>query len=227
MSDLPFSIVDICFVAILVVSGILAYMRGFVREVLAVAAWVGATFATLYAYPHLQPLARENIANAMLADMTTGAVLFIVTLIALSALGQFVSRGVRDSAAGSFDRSLGFAFGVLRGAILVSLMYLSAAWFWGRDDLPAAVTEAKTFPLIEGGAEILLALVPEDAREAAEDATGMVKDKTDSALRAEEALKGLIQPKPDARRVIEGGPGSPGYGQSERSEMQRLIESKQ
>ena len=33
MSSLPFGIIDICFVAILVVSGILAYIRGFVREV--------------------------------------------------------------------------------------------------------------------------------------------------------------------------------------------------
>ena len=68
MSSLPFGIIDICFVAILVISGILAYIRGFVREVLSVAAWVGATFVTLYGYPHLQPIAREHIENRMLAD---------------------------------------------------------------------------------------------------------------------------------------------------------------
>ena len=164
MSDLPFGIIDVCFVIILVISGILAYLRGFVREVLSVAAWVGAAFATLYGYTYVQPYAQEFIDNRMLADMAAGGSLFIGTLILFSVLAGLASSGIRDSAASSFDRSLGFAFGVLRGVILVSLLYLSAAWFWGRDDLPDVVTEARTFPLIEGSAEILLALVPEEAR---------------------------------------------------------------
>lgn len=227
MSSLPFGIIDICFVVILVISGVLAYLRGFVREVLSVAAWIGATFATLYGYPYVQPHTQELIENRMLADMAAGGLLFIGSLILFSILAQLASRGVRDSAASSFDRSLGFAFGVLRGVILVSLLYLSAAWFWGRDDLPDVVTEARTFPLIEGSAEILLALVPEEARESAEEATGMMKDKTDRAINAEQTLRGLIQPKPDTNQKTQGGRSTSGYGKSERSEMQRLIESKQ
>lgn len=226
MSSLPFGIIDVCFVGILVISGILAYIRGFVREVLAVAAWVGAALITLYAYPHIQPLAREYIDNRMVADLTAGGALFVVSMIVLTSIAHVIGRSVRESAASSFDRSMGFAFGVLRGVVLVSLLYLSAVWFWnGRENLPESVTEARTFPLIEGSADLLLALVPEKARESTEKATGMAKDKVDRALKAEETLRGLIQPKPDTQ----GGPGrgKSGYGESERNEMQRLIESKQ
>ncbi|MPY74546.1 MAG: CvpA family protein [Alphaproteobacteria bacterium] len=227
MSSLPFGIIDICFVAILVISGILAYIRGFVREVLSVAAWVGATFVTLYGYPHLQPIAREHIENRMLADGAAGGLLFVGSLIIFSIVASVLSRSVRESAASGFDRSLGFAFGVLRGVILISLLYLSAAWFWDRDKLPSAVLEARTFPLIDGSAQILLSLVPNDARQSAEKATGIAKDATDRAINAERTLRGLMQPQPENKPVTEGGPGQSGYGKSERSEMQRLIESKQ
>jgi membrane protein required for colicin V production len=226
MSSLPFGIVDICFVAILVISGVLAYIRGFVREVLSVAAWVGAAFVTLYGYPHLQPYTKEYIANPMVADLVTGGVLFVGSMIVFSLVASGVARGVRESSASGFDRSLGFAFGVLRGVVLVSLLYLSAAWFW-QDDLPKSVTEAKTYPLIDGSTQILLSLVPDETRESAEKATGIARDTADRAINAEKAYRGLIEPKPEHKPVTEGGPGQRGYGQSERNEMQRLIESKQ
>ncbi|MEM9683231.1 MAG: CvpA family protein [Pseudomonadota bacterium] len=226
MSSLPFGIVDICFVAILVISGILAYIRGFVREVLSVAAWVGAAFVTLYGYRHLQPHAQEYIENPMIADLATGGVLFIGSLIVFSIIASLVSSGVRESAASGFDRSLGFVFGVVRGVVLVSLLYLSAAWFW-QDDLPDTITEARTFPLIDGSTQILLSMVPEDTRESAEKATGVAKDTADRAISAEKTLRGLMEPKPENKPATESGPGQRGYGQSERNEMQRLIESNQ
>ena len=227
MNSLPFGIIDICFVAILVISGILAYIRGFVREVLSVAAWVGAAFVTLYGYPHVQPIARAHIDNRMIADLAAGGLLFVGSLIIFSVVASVLSHSVRESAASGFDRSLGFLFGVLRGVVLVSLLYLSAAWFWDRDKLPSAVLEARTYPLIDGSAQILLALVPDDARQSAEEATGMAKDAADRAVNAERALRGLMDPQPENKPTTNGGPGQRGYGQSERSEMQRLIESKQ
>lgn len=226
MSSLPFGIIDICFVAILVISGILAYIRGFVREVLSVAAWVGAAFVTLYGYRHLQPYTKEYIENPMVADLVTGGALFIGSMIVFSLIASGIARGVRESAASGFDRSLGFAFGVLRGVVLVSLLYLSAAWFW-QDKLPKSITEARTYPLIDGSTQILLSMIPDETRESAEKATGIAKDTADRAINAEKTLRGLMQPKPESKPVTDGGPGQRGYGQSERSEMQRLIESKQ
>jgi membrane protein required for colicin V production len=226
MSGLPFGIVDICFVAILVISGILAYIRGFVREVLSVAAWVGAAFVTLYGYRPLQPVSHQYIANPMVADLVTGAVLFVGSLIVFSLVASVLSRSVRESAASGFDRALGFAFGVLRGVVLVCLLYLSAAWFFP-DDMPPAITEARTFPLIDGSTQVLLALVPEETRESAEQATGVAKDTADRAINAEKAVRGLMAPTPQNDPKAADSPGQSGYGKSERNEMQRLIESKQ
>ena len=57
--------------------------------------------------------------------------------------------------------------------------------------------------------------------------THLTTDVLHRALNAEQTLRGLIQPKPDAKQKIQGGRSNSGYGKSERSEMQRLIESKQ
>jgi membrane protein required for colicin V production len=230
MSSLPFGIIDICFVAILVISGILAYIRGFVREVLSVAAWVGAALVTLYGYHYVQPYAHRYIENEAIANAAAGGVLFIGSLIVFSVIASALSRSVRESAASGFDRSLGFAFGVLRGVVLVSLLYLSAAAFWDHDKMPSAILKARTYPLIDGSAKILLALVPDHARRSAEKATGMAKDTSDRAISAERAFHGLMQPQPQSAPrppATNGGSGTTGYDRSERNEMQRLIESKQ
>jgi len=181
---------------------------------------------TLYGYRPLQPVSHKYIENPMVADLVTGGVLFIGSLIVFSLIASVLSRSVRESAASGFDRALGFAFGVVRGVVLVCLLYLSAAWFW-QNNLPPAITQARTFPLIDGSTQILLALVPDETRESAEKATGIAKETADRAINAEKAVRGLMAPTPESAPATSGGPGQSGYGQSERSEMQRLIESKQ
>ena len=69
--------------------------------------------------------------------------------------------------------------------------------------------------------------VPDETRDSAEKATGIAKDTADRAINAEKAVRGLMAPKPENAPATNGGPGQAGYGQSERNEMQRLIESKQ
>src|SRR3546814_1784911 len=55
MDSLPINLADLIVIVVLLVSGVFAFVRGFVHEVLAIASWVGAAFVTLYAYPLVQP----------------------------------------------------------------------------------------------------------------------------------------------------------------------------
>ena len=117
MDNLPFSTADISVVVILLVSAVLAYARGFVHEVLAVTAWIGAAFATIYALPYLQPLSRdllkpepgllfELVPLETVVDIATGVVVFVVTLVTLSAISRAISRRIRESTLNLLDRSL-------------------------------------------------------------------------------------------------------------------------
>jgi len=156
--------VDIAVIAVILISAVIALARGLVHEVLSVTAWVGAAAATIFGFPLFRPLARQYIKTTLIADVVTGVVIFVVTLIVLSIISHALSRQVRESALGALDRSLGLVFGVVRGAIVVSLAYLIFQWAEpNRAEWPGWITEAKSAPLLAKGAALLARALPKEA----------------------------------------------------------------
>ena len=174
MEGLPINATDLGVLAVLAVPGLLAFARGFLREVLSVGAWVGAAAATIYGLEPARPLARQYIAEPLLADGITGVVIFVATLGLLSALSHALSRNVRDSALGAIDRSFGLLFGLLRGAVVVCGLWLLFALFVAPADRPAWITEARSLPLVEAGAKVILDLLPGAAVEKGSEMLGDV-----------------------------------------------------
>jgi membrane protein required for colicin V production len=228
MTSTPINPTDIAVLAILFLSAILAFARGFVREALSVLAWVGAGTAAWYAYPHVQPLVRQYVASDAVANGVAAAGTFLVVLILLSIVASRIAGSVRGSALSAVDRSLGFLFGLLRGAVLVCLGYVLLTMVYPDPvDHPAWVREARTMPAIQNGAERLKRLVPDRGRtEAQERAAAAVESARVRAVRAaeEEALKRLSSPVPHAAKASVSG-SEPGYKLQERSGLDRLIES--
>ena len=114
--------------AILVISGIFAYIRGFVHELLTLAAWAGAALTTLYGFEYVVPYARDLVTVQAVADIGTGLIIFVAVLVVLTVLTRLLARRVQDSSLSTLDRSLGLVFGVLRGALLLSFMWVLVAW---------------------------------------------------------------------------------------------------
>jgi membrane protein required for colicin V production len=202
MESLPINITDLIVVAILLISGILAFFRGLVHEVLSVSAWIGAGFATLYGYPLLTPYIMKVISSELVAQIVSGVVVFIGVLIIISLISHGLSKRVKQSALGALDRSLGFVFGLVRGAVLVCLCWLLLSWVLPAEERPEWVQEAKSLPLIEVGAEALAALVPEDIRE--------------------ESIEAVERPRNDGRGGAREGPGrgGPSDGRDDRAAQQ-------
>ena len=115
MEGLPVNIADIGILAILLISGVFAFVRGFVHELLAVIAWVGAAAATLYGIDLATPFARQLTTMQPVADIGAGVVIFLVVLVVLTILTRMVSKRVQASSLSTLDRSLGLLFGILRG----------------------------------------------------------------------------------------------------------------
>jgi hypothetical protein len=88
---------------------------------LSIVSWVGATFATLYGFPLVQPYARAVIPIELLADVIAGVVIFIVVLVVLSIATRVVANFIQESSLGPLDRSLGLVFGLLRGFVIACL----------------------------------------------------------------------------------------------------------
>jgi len=216
MEAFPFAIADIVIAGVLLVSALLAYLRGLVKEVLAVGAWVGASFATVYGFSIAKPYVQQVISVELFANIVTGLGIFIVTLILLNLISHTASKGVKGSALSALDRALGFVFGLTRGAILICLLYLGASWVWTVEELPQFILQARALPVVQQGTGLLLALAPEQPVD--EDATkSSQKDENDFKLRA------LTQPIPKASGGAENGT-QPAYDDRERKELQQLIE---
>ena len=216
LESLPLDLnaVDLGVAFVLLVSGVLAYVRGLVHEVLSVGAWVGAIFAPVFFYPAVQPYTRDLIPIDLVADLATGVVMFILTLVILSLATRAVSTRVKDSALNVLDRSLGFLFGLARGALVVCVAYMGFEMLVPEEEQPEWVTTARTLPLVRLGSVRLYALIPEDAT------LNLPSVKPDEQTM--DILK-LIAP-------ATSGPDEPdadGYSDDERGTMEKLIESNQ
>jgi membrane protein required for colicin V production len=165
MENLPINIVDLVFVVVIVVSGLLALYRGFVTELMAVAGWVGAAIITLTFFSTARPLLRDYIPSELASDIATGIVLFLLSLIVISALTHFIARFVRGKRTGVIDRVLGFLFGLLRGYVVLALVYLLFSQVYPPSDRPAWVEGAYSLPTLKFGADTLRRVIPEGAFE--------------------------------------------------------------
>ncbi len=162
-----FQLLDLILIGIMLLSGVLALMRGFTREVLSLAAWGIAALAAYYAIrqPNLIDLALPYLDKPILAQIAVGAVAFIIVLIVVSVIMVKISDLVVDSSAGAFDRTLGFIYGLVRGLVLVAIAYLFYGWLLPFERQEVWVREARTLPLINSVGKKILSLMPPDIAE--------------------------------------------------------------
>lgn len=159
---MPVSIFDLVVLGVVIISAILAAVRGFTREVLAIGAWVAAGLAALFFHPQLVPIAREHIGNPTIALVVTIAVIFLVTLLVVSFLTVRLSDLVLDSRIGALDRSLGFLFGAARGVLICIIGYQFFAWLVPEKMQPEWAKTARTRPVLHSAGEGLIAMLPEN-----------------------------------------------------------------
>jgi membrane protein required for colicin V production len=216
--SLAFSPLDL--LVVLVVLGSMGYAiwRGFVAESLAIIAWAGAAFAALYLGPWVARLAHSLIATPWIATLSGYVVVFIGVFIPLQFASYRFSEGVKRSAVGPLDRVLGATFGIVRGLALLGLAYIVFDAMVPIRSQPQWVVTARTLPLVQSSAQVLLALVPGSDRAALRDAPPPV----------------VVSP-PDAHREVRHSepPAKPvkhrhtkkGYGAKDRRALDRLFEA--
>jgi membrane protein required for colicin V production len=169
------SYLDLGVLGIILLSALLAMMRGFTREVLALASWAASFAAAYYFYPKVQPYLDPYIHKPMFAIAVAAAIVFLVTLIVVSVFTVRISDAILDSKIGALDRSLGFLFGAARGFLLAVVAFAIFNWLVGDKQQPEWVRSAKTRPALNQTANSIIAMLPEDAVAAAE---ALIKSKT-------------------------------------------------
>ena len=156
--------VDLVILAVLVISALLAFMRGLVREVLGLAAWVGAIFVGVWTLPRARPQLQQWLGQSPWVDPVTFAVVFLLALIVLLLISRWISALVRGSVLGGVDRTMGLVFGLMRGAVLVILAYIGMGMVVQVDRWPDVVLKAESMWPVYQGARWVVERLPVDFR---------------------------------------------------------------
>lgn len=154
--------VDTMILCVVALSALFSMVRGLVREVLSVGAWIGALLACLHFYGPVKPFVASVLPFGFghFAIYGAMAVVFLVVLIILSMVSGILGGLVRSSPLSGLDHSLGILFGIARGAIIVFLAYVALGMTEPSNDWPAPVANARFLPLAQEGASWLVAFLP-------------------------------------------------------------------
>lgn len=226
---MPITLLDIFLLAVMLISGLLALVRGFMREILSIMAWGCAAIATAYAYVKLLPAAKAYFNSDIVATAVTVGGVFIGTLIIVSVITVRISDKILDSRIGALDRTLGFLFGLARGLLIVVVAFIFFDWLVPAKSQPNWVANAKSRVVLQGTGQWIQSMMPDDMdkylsgllkkkKPGDEDASppeGSPPDQRSDAAPAGPATTGSI-----------GTPADQGYDRKERSSMRALIDGK-
>jgi len=159
---MPITWLDILLLGVMLISGLLAMIRGFMREILSITAWAAAAVVTLLAYPRLLPLAKANISSDIVAAGAVIGGVFLLTLLIVSIITVRISDMILDSRIGALDRTLGFLFGLGRGLIIVVVAFVFFNWLVPQKSQPEAIKNAKSRVVLQGTGDWLESLLPEN-----------------------------------------------------------------
>jgi membrane protein required for colicin V production len=223
---MPITLLDIILLGVMLISGLLAMVRGFIREILSIAAWGAAALLTVIGFPKLLPVVQQYVAQDIVAKGITVAGIFLGTLLIVSIITVKISDRILDSRIGALDRTMGFLFGLARGLIIVVVAFLFFDWLvQPPEKQPDWVRNAKSRVILQSAGETLKSMLPDDPE------SYLRKLKKP---RGEEQQEPADTPPPGTKSERDGGDqtGSikapdeqPGYGRSDRVEMQQLLQS--
>ena len=161
----PLTFLDAILIVIALISGLLAMYRGLTREVLSILSWAIAALAALVFALYYRPIA-VDLATNLGIDKTIALILcavglFLLVLLVVHFITSRFSEMVLDSRIGALDRTLGFVFGLVRGFILVVILYFFAVFLFEQDEEkhPFWVTQSQTLPLIKDTGNTIISIL--------------------------------------------------------------------
>ncbi len=232
---------DILVIAVLLISAGVAFFRGLIREALTILGIVGGLAAAYFGGPMLSPVVHgwfdtgtaeepkkllDIISYDLVADAIAYGAVFIVVVIVLSVASHFLSGWAKAIGLGAIDRTLGVIFGLVRGVIIIGLLYLPVSIVVEKETTDEWFKDSRTHFYVAATADTMMKFVPEsfraEAGEKAEEAADSMAQATREKLQELDVLGGGAGSGSQAPAAAQSG--APGYEQEQRQEMKELFE---
>lgn len=163
-------------IAVLILVGagaIIGFMRGFVQEILALAAWVFAIIVIRYQHTPVTNFLEPHVGSDSGAAVLAFAILLIVPYACVKLIANRLGAASRSSILGPIDRVLGFGFGAVKGIIIVvmafSILALGYDTAWGVAGRPTWITQSRSYPFVNASSEAMVTMIAEQREVMAQD----------------------------------------------------------
>ncbi len=227
-------ILDIFVGVVALLSALISFFRGFIREVLTIAGVAGGIFAAIFFGPVLAPTLRgwlgagegeeepaklfDMIPMSLIADISAYGAIFILVVIVISVISHFTAGAAKAIGLGPIDRTLGVIFGVARALVLLALLYLPFHLLMEQSTKDEYFGSSQSFFIIEKTSAFIASFLP-DSEEVEETAQDKIRDK----LKEQDLLK---QEPGDKKEEPAKKPETQGYQEKQRESLEDLIEEK-
>ena len=146
MEALGLNLADWFILIVLIASGIISFARGFTKEFLSLFLWIAAFIAAISLEYLATPQVNEFIGNEEISKIISYIVVFVVFIFVGGIVIKFVSKLIKWSGASGFDRFLGVLFGLIRGLIVLFVIFLLLPSGLKTTDL---ISNSKITPVIQ------------------------------------------------------------------------------
>jgi membrane protein required for colicin V production len=192
MEALGLNLADWFILIVLVASGIISFARGFTKEFLSLFLWLAAFIAAISLEYLATPKINEFIGNEEISKIISYIVVFLIFIFIGGMIIKFISKLIKWSGASGFDRFLGVVFGLMRGSIVLFVIFLLLPSGIKTTDL---INNSKITPIIQKYAPEIEAYFREliDNRNVVEEALEII-----------EPLKQEVVPEPISEDTKDG-----------------------
>jgi membrane protein required for colicin V production len=220
---------DVIILVVIAISALIALNRGLIKEVLSIVGWFLSTAAIIYLLPICLPFAKKFVASGLFAGILTALCIFVVFFVVWIYSTSAIIGKIRTSKLNGLDRFLGLFFGVMRAFLLIILFNIMVSWIIPVENQSEVLTESKYYQLAGSFAKPLEEMIPQETLDLIKEKTQMLeqnKEKEDEEKdETLELFEKLAQPQIKKKVKEKLKEEIQGYKESEREDLERLLES--
>ena len=206
---------DLLVILFILASAFFAFSRGFFQEIFSLFSWSGALLISYFYSKYLIDYVDKILNNSTLSNLITYLVIFIVSLFLLSFISKKISGLIKYSSVGMIDRSLGFLFGVIRGYILLCLMFFGYNFFFN-EVYPKWLEKSKLSYILMKGSIELISIFDKD-NQSINSIEEKIIEKSNSLF--EKSIDSRLRRDKNDSRIDRG------YNKNDRNNLDQLIDN--
>ena len=206
---------DLLVILFILASAFFAFSRGFFQEIFSLFSWSGALLISYFYSKYLIDYIDKILNNPTLSNLITYLVIFIVSLFLLSFISKKISGLIKYSSVGMIDRSLGFLFGVIRGYILLCLIFFGYNFFF-IEVYPKWLEKSKLSYILMKGSIELISIFDKD-NQSINSIEKKIIEKSNSLF--EKSIDSRLRRDKNDSRIDRG------YNEDDRNNLDQLIDN--